>query len=110
MGKAEHEGQAKGVGPIPYAVITVSDSRTEATDEAGPLVAGMLEKEMEGFGELFRAMSFQEIGPTAMLSRALLGLNQGRAIVCLPGSTAAIRLALSKLLIPELPHLLWVAT
>jgi molybdenum cofactor biosynthesis protein B len=167
VGKEEHEGQAKkGQGPVPYAVIAVSDSRTTATDESGPLVAHLLdeaghamlgrvlirndlaaiqaevhrwvadgarllvlaggtgagqrditveavrpllEKELEGFGELFRALSFQEIGATAMLSRALLGLRQGRAIVCLPGSPGAIRLALTKLLIPELAHLLWAA-
>jgi molybdenum cofactor biosynthesis protein B len=167
MGKAEHEDRSRGAGPVPYAVVTVSDSRTPATDESGTLVASLLDeaghlcqghalirndpaavqaeirrwlqegarlvvltggtgaglrdltveavrpvldKEMEGFGELFRALSFQEIGATAMLSRALLGLNQGRAIVCLPGSPAAIRLALTKLLIPELSHLLWVAS
>jgi len=167
MPKPDHEAQARGVGPVPYAVITVSDSRTEATDASGPLAAQvldeaghlnhgrslvrndapaiqaevrrwlhegarlvvlvggtgaglkdltveavrpLLDKELEGFGELFRALSFAEIGSTAMLSRAMLGLTQGRAVVCLPGSAAAIRLALTKLLVPELGHLLWVAS
>jgi molybdopterin adenylyltransferase len=65
----------------------------------------LLEKELEGFGELFRMLSFQEIGSAAMMSRALAGISNGRLIVALPGSPAACRLAMERLLIPELGHI-----
>lgn len=65
----------------------------------------LIDKELEGFGELFRALSYQEIGSAAFLSRALAGISGGRIIVALPGSPNACRLALEKLLLPELGHL-----
>jgi molybdenum cofactor biosynthesis protein B len=76
-------------------------SRRDRTYEA---VAGMLEGRLDGFGELFRALSFREIGPAAMLSRAVAGHVRGRAIFCMPGSPAAVRLALESLILPELGH------
>jgi molybdenum cofactor biosynthesis protein B len=77
-------------------------SRRDGTYEA---VAGRLEKRIDGFGELFRALSYQEIGAAAMLSRACAGTVQGRIVVLLPGSEHAVRLALTRLLLPELGHL-----
>ena len=65
----------------------------------------LIEKELEGFGELFRALSFQEIGSAAILSRALAGISGGKIVVALPGSTNACRLAMEKLLLPELGHM-----
>ncbi|HWI64440.1 MAG TPA: molybdopterin-binding protein, partial [Symbiobacteriaceae bacterium] len=63
-------------------------------------------KELEGFGDVFRLISFQEIGSAAILSRATGG-SVGRALVfCLPGSKAAVRLATEKLILPEIKHLL----
>jgi len=73
-------------------------------------VTPFLEKVLPGFGELFRWLSYEEIGAAAALSRAICGVSRGRVIVCLPGSEAAVRLGLGKLFLPELPHLLWVAT
>ena len=64
-----------------------------------------LEKVLPGFGELFRMLSFHEIGAAAMLSRATAGICAGRILVSLPGSPAAVRLAWEKLLQPELRHL-----
>ena len=150
-----------------YAVLTVSDTRTEATDGSGHLIqhlcneAGhhlvdyevvknepwrvqtavrrflqgpgqclfvtggtgvgrrdltietvtpLLEKVLPGFGELFRWLSYAEVGSAAMLSRAFCGVSQGKLVCCLPGAEAAVRLALSKVLLPELSHLIWVAT
>jgi molybdenum cofactor biosynthesis protein B len=58
-----------------------------------------------GFGELFRMLSWQEIGSAALLSRALAGLRDGRAVFVLPGSRGAVRLAMEKLVLPELGHL-----
>jgi molybdenum cofactor biosynthesis protein B len=77
-------------------------SRRDGTYEA---VSRLLEKRLDGFGELFRMLSFQEIGPAAMLSRAFAGTMQGRIVVALPGSEHAVRLAMTKLLLPELGHL-----
>lgn len=167
MGIADHQASARAVGPVAYAALTVSDSRTEETDDSGRLirrlfdeaghrlidyevvqnepwriqaavrrflqgpaqcvvvsggtgagrrdltietVAPLLEKVLPGFGEVFRWLSYEEIGSAAMLSRALCGVIHGKIVCCLPGSEAAVRLALSKLLLPELPHLIWVAS
>ncbi|HTT77979.1 MAG TPA: MogA/MoaB family molybdenum cofactor biosynthesis protein [Candidatus Binataceae bacterium] len=65
----------------------------------------LIDKELEGFGELFRMLSFQEIGSAAIMSRALAGIVNRRLVVALPGSPAACRLALERLLIPELGHI-----
>lgn len=164
-GTREHRAEAARLGALTCAVLTVSDSRTEATDESGPLARRLLEgaghrvavhallpndetrvralvtewlqrgdlqaiivtggtglgskdrtvealtplfeKEMPGFGELFRLLSYQEqIGTTAILSRAVAGSARGAVLVSLPGSKAAVELALTRILIPELPHLL----
>ena len=78
--------------------ITRRDSTFEAVD-------GLLEKRLPGFGELFRMLSFQEIGAAAMLSRACAGTHQGKIVVALPGSENAVRLAMTRLLLPELGHL-----
>ena len=78
--------------------ITRRDSTFEAVD-------GLLDKRLPGFGELFRMLSFQEIGAAAMLSRACAGTCQGKIVVALPGSENAVRLAMTRLLIPELGHL-----
>jgi molybdopterin adenylyltransferase len=79
-------------------------SRRDNTYEA---LAGRLETPIPGFGELFRMLSWEQVGPAAMLSRATAGLCQGRLVVSLPGSPAAVRLAWEKLLAPELRHLVW---
>jgi molybdenum cofactor biosynthesis protein B len=63
-------------------------------------------KELPGFGELFRALSFAELGPAAMLSRATAGVVEGKAIFLLPGSPAALELAMRRLILPEIAHLL----
>jgi molybdenum cofactor biosynthesis protein B len=65
----------------------------------------VLDRVIPGFGELFRVLSYQEIGAAALLSRALAGVVRGRVVAALPGSRAAIRLAMEKLLLPELGHL-----
>lgn len=65
----------------------------------------VLDRPIPGFGELFRVLSYQEIGSAALLSRALAGTVRGRLVAALPGSRAAIRLAMEKLLLPELGHL-----
>jgi len=162
MGLKEHHRTAPSA--VAVGLITVSDSRTEATDESGRLcaelcdkaghhvaarrlvpddpalvraaieemiasaagvqailvnggtgisrrdrtfeaVSGMLEGRLDGFGELFRALSYKEIGAAAMLSRAVGGHARGRAIFCMPGSPSAVRLAMTELILPELGHI-----
>lgn len=159
-----HRHEAAQRGAVDVAVVTVSDSRTEQTDESGrylreqvaqaghrlvayqlipddparlqhvlvglaateaqailfnggtglsardttyDALSGLLEKTLPGFGELFRMLSWQEIGAAAMLSRATAGTFRGKLVVSTPGSTAAVRLAWDKLIAPELRHLVW---
>ncbi len=78
--------------------ITRRDSTFEALD-------ALLEKRLPGFGELFRMLSYQEIGAAAMLSRACAGTCRGTVVFALPGAERAVRLALTRLLLPELTHL-----
>ncbi len=70
-------------------------------------VKPLLEKEMDGFGELFRYLSFKEIGPAAMLSRATAGKIRNKIIFLLPGSPNAVKLALKELILPELRHVIY---
>jgi molybdenum cofactor biosynthesis protein B len=70
-------------------------------------LARRLEKTLPGFGELFRMLSFEEIGAAAMLSRATAGVYRGRLVFSMPGSTNAVKLAMDRLIIPELEHLAW---
>jgi len=160
MGHRGHrDGDARTVS---LAVLTISDTRTEATDESGALIrrlcaqaghtvaawrivadepglvraaladllerpgvqgvlvnggtgisprdrtfeaiAGMMDRRIEGFGELFRALSYQEIGAAAMLSRAVAGLISGVPVFSMPGSPEAVRLAMETLILPGIGH------
>lgn len=164
-GTAAHRADAARITQVRCAVLTVSDSRSRATDESGPrlreLLAGaghsvvvhdllpndeaavralveqwlvredvdavlitggtglgsrdrsveavrpLLEKDIPGFGELFRLFSFQEqVGTSAILSRALAGSARRTLVVVLPGSRAAVELATERILLPEMAHLL----
>ncbi|HHF56527.1 MAG TPA: MogA/MoaB family molybdenum cofactor biosynthesis protein [Thermoplasmatales archaeon] len=165
MGVEEHKKHA--IQNISFALITVSDSRNEATDESGALIKEMagkeghsiteyriikndrkeiedvvkelldrrdvdailfcggtgisskditvdtvkpfLEKELPGFGEMFRMLSMQEIGTAAMLSRAIAGIARRKAIFCIPGSKNAVKLAMEKIILEECGHILWEA-
>ncbi|MEE9237203.1 MAG: MogA/MoaB family molybdenum cofactor biosynthesis protein [Thermoplasmata archaeon] len=79
-------------------------SKRDITVEA---LEPLIDKPLPGFGELFRTISFRDIGPAAMLSRALAGTSRDKLIIALPGSSAAARLATEKLILPELGHLIW---
>ncbi|MBP7778390.1 MAG: molybdenum cofactor biosynthesis protein MoaB [Acidobacteria bacterium] len=159
---SQHEHKAAGPAAVKVAVLTVSDTRTEATDTSGRAIrmlleeAGhtvviakivhddpdlvtafvldrlesdvqviittggtgitsrdstyeaidaLLEKRLDGFGELFRMLSYDDIGAAAIMSRACAGLARGKVVVALPGSEGAVRLAMTKLIVPELGHL-----
>lgn len=77
-------------------------ARRDTTFEA---VQGLLDKEISGFGELFRMLSYDEIGAAAMLSRAIAGVAGDRVLFSVPGSTKAVELAMTKLILPELGHM-----
>lgn len=78
--------------------ISRRDSTFEAVDE-------MLEKRLDGFGEIFRYLTYQEIGSPAIMTRAIAGIIKGRVLFSIPGSENAVRLAMEKLILPELGHL-----
>jgi len=82
-------------------------SRRDTTYDA---LSARLEKTLPGFGELFRMLSFQEIGPAAMLSRAAAGVYRNRLVFSMPGSSNAVKLAMDRLIVPELEHLAWELT
>lgn len=163
MGHHDHKQQAPA--QVACMVITISDTRTEATDLSGKLisdllrnnghqvldyqivpdepdviqkcirqglanpaiqvilcnggtgisardrsyeaVAALLEKRLDGFGELFRMLSYHEIGSAAMMSRAVAGIAGSTVIFAMPGSKAAVALAMEKLILPELGHVVW---
>ncbi|MES3033295.1 MAG: molybdenum cofactor biosynthesis protein B [Gemmatimonadota bacterium] len=89
------------------AVILCGGTGLGAQDRTVEAVRPLMEKELPGFGELFRLISYQEqIGTAAILTRATAGGVNGKLIVSLPGSKAAVELALTKVLLPELQHLM----
>lgn len=164
---SQHAHKAEGPRQVRVAVLTISDTRTDATDTSGRAIAtlldaeghqvvataivrdepaevtafvnaqltgdaqvvittggtgitsrdstfeaidALLEKRLDGFGELFRMLSYADIGPSAMMSRACAGLARGRVVIALPGSEGAVRLAMTRLVLPELAHLVQQAT
>jgi len=82
-------------------------ARRDTTYEA---ISDLLEKRLDGFGELFRVLSFDEIGAAAMLSRAVAGVRGQTVIFSMPGSTGAVRLAMDKLILPQLGHIVSLLT
>jgi len=91
--------------PDVRAVVLTGGTGITSRDSTFEAVEALLDKRLPGFGELFRMLSYGEVGAAAMLSRAQMGICARRIVVSLPGSPNACRLALEKLLIPELPHL-----
>jgi molybdenum cofactor biosynthesis protein B len=76
-------------------------------DTTYDVLSRSLEKTLPGFGELFRLLSWEQVGAAAMLSRATAGVYRGKVVISTPGSPAAVRLAWEKLIAPELQHLAW---
>ena len=96
--------------PEVQAIITTGGTGITSRDSTYEAITGLLQKTLDGFGELFRMLSYQEIGSAAMMSRACAGLSAGRVVLSLPGSEAAVRLAVEKLIVPELGHLVQQAS
>ena len=91
-------------------IITTGGTGITSRDTTYEAISALLEKRLDGFGELFRMLSYEQVGAAAILSRACAGLAGGRILVALPGSEAAVRLAMEKLLVPEIGHLVREAT
>lgn len=86
------------------AVLANGGTGISSRDGTYETFAALFEKNLDGFGELFRMLSYEEIGAAAMLSRAAAGTCRGMAIFSMPGSTGAVRLAMERLILPELGH------
>lgn len=91
--------------PDTQVVIATGGTGITSRDSTYEALGTLLEKRLDGFGELFRMLSYQEIGSAAIMSRACAGLARGKIIILLPGSENAVRLAMTKLVLPELGHL-----
>ena len=88
-----------------HVVITTGGTGISSRDRTYEAISSLIEKRIDGFGELFRALSYQEVGTAAMLSRAIAGTARGKIVISVPGSENAVRLAISKLVLPEIGHL-----
>ncbi|MEI8257965.1 MAG: MogA/MoaB family molybdenum cofactor biosynthesis protein [Deltaproteobacteria bacterium] len=86
------------------AVVSTGGTGIAPRDQTYEAVSALLEKTLDGFGEAFRRLSWDEIGPRSMLSRAVGGTYRGALVFALPGSTAAVRLGVERLIIPVLSH------
>ena len=89
------------------AVVTSGGTGISARDTTYEVVDRMIEKKLDGFGEVFRMLSYEEVGPAAILSRAAAGAAGSKFVASLPGSTNAVRLAMEKLLVPEISHVVF---
>ncbi len=87
------------------AVLLTGGTGLGRRDQTFETLSALMDKPLPGYGELFRMLSFQEIGPAAMLSRATGGVIGQKVVLSMPGSPAAVRLALERLILPELGHL-----
>lgn len=88
-------------------VITSGGTGIGSKDNTVDAVTAFLDKRVEGFGELFRRLSYDEVGHAALISRATAGVAKGKLVFCLPGSRGAMELALSQIILPALGHMLW---
>jgi molybdenum cofactor biosynthesis protein B len=86
------------------AIVTTGGTGIAPRDQTYEAVSALLEKRLDGFGEAFRRLSWDAIGPKAVLSRAVAGVWRGRVVVALPGSPSALGLAVNEILTPILPH------
>jgi molybdopterin adenylyltransferase len=88
-----------------HATLVTGGTGISARDQTYETVSSLLTKPLPGYGELFRMLSYAEIGPACLLSRAVGGLMGAVVVLVMPGSRAAVQLAMSKIILPELPHI-----
>jgi molybdenum cofactor biosynthesis protein B len=102
--------EAQLADPAVQAIVTTGGTGLSSRDSTYEALSALVEKRLDGFGELFRMLSYQEIGAAAMMSRAFAGTVRRRILIALPGSEAAVRLAMTRLILPELGHMVREAT
>lgn len=88
-------------------VITSGGTGIGPKDRTVDAVTALLDKQVDGFGELFRRLSYEEVGHAALISRATAGVARGKLVFCLPGSRNAVELGLTRIILPALGHMLW---
>jgi molybdopterin adenylyltransferase len=88
-----------------HAILITGGTGISPRDQTFETVSSLLTKPLPGYGELFRMLSYAEIGPASILSRAIGGLIGGLVILVMPGSRAAVELAMTRIILPELPHI-----
>ena len=113
--KNEAESIKKKIGELLQqgelqVIITSGGTGVSHRDLTVETISPILEKKLDGFGELFRFVSYQEIGTASIMSRAVAGVARGKVILCLPGSLGAVTLAMEKIILPELGHMVREAT
>ncbi|MBA7467615.1 Molybdenum cofactor biosynthesis protein B [subsurface metagenome] len=91
-------------------IITSGGTGASHLDITVEVVFSILEKKLDGFGELFRFLTYREVGTPSIMSRAMAGVARGKVIICLPGSVGAVKLAMEKIILPEIGHLVREAT
>jgi molybdopterin adenylyltransferase len=94
--------------PALDAIVVNGGTGLTRRDVTTDVVRALLDKEIEGFGELFRMLSFEQVGAAAMVSRAVAGVRHGRFVAALPGSPGACRLAMEKLILPQIGHIAYL--
>jgi molybdopterin adenylyltransferase len=87
------------------AIVINGGTGISARDGSTEVVKSLIDKELDGFGEIFRMLSFQQIGSAAIMSRAIAGVRKGKLVIALPGSPDACKLAMDQLIIPEIGHI-----
>jgi len=92
------------------AIITNGGTGVSHADITIEAIYPILEKELDGFGELFRSLTYRQIGSGSIMSRAIAGVVRGKVILCLPGSPEAANLAMDEIIVPEIGHLVGEAT
>jgi len=92
------------------AIITTGGTGISQHDITVETISQLIDKKIDGFGELFRLLTYQEIGTGSIMSRALAGVAEGKVIISLPGSIDAVKLAMGKIILPEIGHLIREAT
>jgi molybdenum cofactor biosynthesis protein B len=97
--------QGDSLGEAPDAILITGGTGLAARDQTTEAIEALYDARIPGYGELFRMLSYQEIGPASMLSRASGGRRGKQVILTMPGSPAGVQLAMEKLIVPELPHL-----
>lgn len=91
-------------------IITSGGTGISHMDITIETISPTLKKTIDGFGELFRSLTYQEIGTGSIMSRAMAGVAKGKAIICLPGSVGAVTLAMKQVILPEIGHIVREAT